>query len=369
LNPWARSKDAVRRSTLGPRILDLIGSLHERDFERALTRRRQGPVTADLLYRVLLGRPATRVEQLDLCRRASAGESLMDLAHWLRASAEGSRVVVHQIGPALRNFVGGQFDPESGLSELPRLVFLHFMKVGGTSISDQLAGYFAEDRARVHMFLDDIALTPPPVLANLRVIAGHLPFAALSLVPPPFVTMAVLRDPFSRTLSHYSHMKTVNPSYASLTLEEFVFDEIYHQSGNYQARQLAFDMDVAAAWRRFSPVHIVVSEGAPADYDRPLAAVFDSRPLEMSDEELMKRARANLDRIDHVAATEQLDSMARVAARLFGRPPVPVGHLNKSPAIDRDAVDARIRRRIEERTEVDRALHEAALERGRASGD
>jgi hypothetical protein len=355
LNPWDRSKDAVRRSALGPRILDLVGRLHEHDFERALTRRRQGPVTADLLYRVLLGRPATRVEQLDLCRRASEGESLMDLAHWLRASAEGSRVVVHQIAPALRSFVGGQFDPETGLAELPRLVFLHFMKVGGTSISDQLAGYFPEDRARVHMFLDDIALTPPPVLANLRVIAGHLPFAALSLVPPPFVTMAVLRDPFSRTLSHYSHMKSVNPS--------------YHQSGNYQARQLAFDMDVAAAWRRFSPVHIVVSEGAPADYDRPLAAVFDSRPIEMTDEELLTRARANLDRIDHVAVTEQLDTMAGVAARIFGRRHVPVGHPNKSPALDRDAIVGRVRRRIEERTAVDRALYEAALERGRAAGD
>jgi hypothetical protein len=293
----------------------------------------------------------------------------MDLAHGLRASAEGSRVVVHQIAPALRTFVGAQFDPETGLSELPRLVFLHFMKVGGTSLSDQLAGYFDDDRARVHMFLDDIALAPPPVLANLRVIAGHLPFAALSLVPPPFTTMAVLREPLSRTISHFSHLKAVNPAYASLTLEEFVFDEIYHQSGNYQARQLAFDMNVATAWRRFTPVHIVVSEGAPADYDRPLAAVFDSRPLEMTDEALLKTAQANLERIDHVAATEQLDSMARVAARLFGRPHVPVGHLNKSPALDRGAIDARIRRRIEERTAVDRVLYEVALERGRAAGE
>jgi hypothetical protein len=239
------------------------------------------------------------------------------------------------------------------------------MKVGGTSLCDLFARWFGNERARVHLFADDIALTPAPVLANLRLIAGHIPFAALALVPPPFTTMTVLRDPFSRTLSHYSHLRSVDPVYRDLTLERFVFDEGFAFSGNYQARQLAYDIDMANAWRSFSPAQRFAARGGdPTPY--PLSALFDSGPVEQSDDELFRNAAANLARIDMVGTTEHLDDIARVVAELFGLRPEPVDRLNVSPPVDRRDIDTRIRRQIEARTAVDRQLYELAQARSPA---
>ena len=297
-------------------------------------------------------------------RRAVLGTPVMDLAHELKASDEGSRVTVHGIAPALRTYLRPQFDADSGESEGPRLVFLHFMKVGGTSLSALFASWIAEERFLVHAFIDDVALIPPPVLANLRLIAGHLPFAALAFVPPPFRTMAVLRDPLSRTLSHYSHLKSVDSRFRDLTLEQFVFDDVYHQlSGNYQARQLAHDMDLMSAWRSYSPEYRVAATGADPRFERPLAALFDSGPMSFSEDELLQTAAANLGRIDFVGVTDRLDDVGRAAARLFAVSPEPVAHLNVSPRVDPGEIEGRIRRRIEERTAVDRELYEIARRR------
>jgi hypothetical protein len=244
------------------------------------------------------------------------------------------------------------------------MVFLHFMKVGGTSLNELFARWFGADRARVQLFADDIALTPAPVLANLRLIAGHIPFRALPLIPQPFSTLAVLRDPFSRTLSHYSHLKSVEPLYRDLTLERFVFDEGFAFSGNYQARHLAHDIDLADAWRRYSPVNRFAARGGgPAPY--PLAALFDSGPVELSDEELFVAAATNLAQIDLVGVTDHLDEIARAVARTFGFTAEPVGHLNTSPPVDRRDIDTRVRRKIEQRTAVDRELYDLAIQRTR----
>jgi hypothetical protein len=297
-------------------------------------------------------------------RRAVTGTPVMDLAHELKASNEGSRVTVHGIAPALRTYLRPQFDPDTGESEGPRLVFLHFMKVGGTSLSALLTKWVPDERLIVHAFVDDIALMPPPVLANLRLIAGHLPFAALALVPPPYRTMAVLRDPLSRTLSHYSHLKQVGPGFRDLTLEQFVFDDVYLQlSGNYQARQLAHDMDLVNAWRSYSPEYRAVATGADRLLEHPLAALFDSGPMSISESELLRTAGANLAQLDFVGVTDRLDDMARDAARLFGASPEQVPYLNVSPEVNRRDIDERILRRIEERTAVDRELYELAKRR------
>jgi hypothetical protein len=321
---------------------------------------------AEVLYRVLLGRPAHRNEQDEMRRRAAMGVPVMDLAHELKAGDEGSRVTVHAITPALRTYLRPMFDPDSGQSERPRLVFLHFMKVGGTSLSDLFARWFAGERARVHMFVDDLALMPPPVLANLRLIAGHIPFAALALVPPPYRTLAVLRDPLSRTLSHYSTLVSSDPGFQNLTLDQFVSDETFQLSGNYQARQLAHDIDLANAWRSYSPEQRVAATGADPLIEHPLAALFDSGPLNLSDDELLRDATANMAKIDLLGTTDRLDDIAGRVAELFGVPRESAPRLNISPPTDRRQIDERIQRKIEQRTAVDRELYELARRRARS---
>lgn len=361
-SPWGTPLPRIRVRAARPR------DRKEQQLDHVLARGRRSGMVGDILYRLLLGRPASDAEQAELRRRSQEGIPLMDLAHALKGSAEGSRVTVHGVVPALRTYVRPRFDAGTGQSVLPRLVFLHFMKVGGISLSDLFAGWFDVEEARIGLFVDDLALTPPPMLATLRLIAGHIPFAALALIPPPFKTLAVLRDPLSRTVSHYSTLKKSDSAFHDLTLERFVFDDTFEAlSGNYQARQLVHDIDLAGAWRSYSPEHLVAASGGDPFVDYPLAALFDSGRMDASDDELLRHAASNLGRIDLVGTTDDLDGVARRVAEVFGRRPEPVNRLNVSDQIDRADLSDRIRRRIEDRSAIDRELY--LLARGRARSE
>jgi hypothetical protein len=240
------------------------------------------------------------------------------------------------------------------------------MKVGGTSLSDLFQRWVGVDRSRVHIFVDDLILTPPLLLSQLRLLAGHFPYEALSFVPDPYSTLCVLREPVARTLSHYSELRSARARYRDLPLDEFVFNEEFDvPSGNYQARQLAHEIGLADAWRSYTPEEGLRAAGADPEQAYPVQALFDSTPLQFDEDTLLHRARANLARIDFVGVTESLDSVGGAVARLFGTTPERPQRLNVSVPIDRRDIDRRILRRIEGRTAVDRELYEAALSRAR----
>jgi hypothetical protein len=96
----------------------------------------------------------------------------------------------------------------------------------------------------------------------------------------------------------------------------------------------------------------------------PLQDLFETGPIGLPDDVLLRRAAANLERVDIVGVTEDLDGAARQVASLFGLAPVTLGRLNASlPAADRGDVEPHIRRRIDERTAVDRELYDLARRR------
>lgn len=352
------SREASRRSSRWARVAG-----------PASARAGDPEVMGDLLYRALAGRAPSEAELCDPRLTTLEPDWLIDLAHRLKATPEGARVTVHGIVPALRTYLRPRFDEQTGQAALPRLVFMHFMKVGGTSLSDVLAQWFGPEDARVHIYIDDLALTPPPVLATIRVLAGHIPFAALAFIPRPFRSMAVLRDPVERTISHYSSLKATEGAYRLLSLEQFVFDETFDAlSGNYQARQLAHDPDLANAWRTYSPEWMVAASGGDPMMARPMASLFDSGPIRVAGDALLKVASDHLAEIDFVGTTDDLDGVARSVAALFAMPPgsVAVPRLNVSAPFDRSQLSAPILKRIEEKTEVDRELYQQA--KLRASG-
>jgi hypothetical protein len=244
------------------------------------------------------------------------------------------------------------------------LVFLHIMKVGGSSLTDLVRRLVAPERVRMHVFLDDLVLLPRPLLAQMSLIGGHIPYEGLSLIPGPYSTMTVLRDPYTRTLSHFTHLRQVRPTHRNLSLEQFVFDEQFASlSSNYQARQLVHEIDLGGAWVRYSPPLRCVQAGGDPHDDHPLQSVFDSAPLELSDEQLADQAEKSLAAINYVGITERLDETAHAISRLFGARSRPLPRLNTSPPIDPSEIDARIRRRIDQQTEVDRYLYEIAAAR------
>jgi hypothetical protein len=335
-------------------------------LDRGLLRRRESALLADALYRSLLGRAASREEEATVRERAAQGVSFDGLVKDLLSSEEGVDQAIARSGPAFRSKLRRRFSSRAAGAFGPRLVFLHIMKVGGTSLSDSFQRWVAPDQARVHVYMDDLLLTPAPILAQLRLIAGHIPYGALPLIPGPYDTLCVLRDPFSRTISHYTHLRAVRDRYRDVTLDEFVSNEEFDvPSGNYQARQLAHDLDILEAWRSYSPEDLYAARGGDPLHEYPLQSLFDSLPVNFSDDELLRRSTEHLDRIDYVGVTDDLDGIGSAIARLFQVKAEPMPRLNPSPPLDPREIDIRLRRRIDERTAVDRELYQKAQQRAR----
>jgi hypothetical protein len=316
------------------------------------------------MYRAVLGRAPSPEERAAMRRKASDGAGWGELMAGLEASDEGVDRAVARMAPVLESKLRRQF--HDGRPPAPRLVFLHIMKVGGTSLSDLFQRWVGVDRCRVHIFVDDLILTSPLLLNQLQFLAGHFPYEALAVVPPPYSTLCVLREPVARTLSHYSQLRAARAQYRDLSLDEFVFsDEFDVPSGNYQARQLGHEVGLAEAWRSFTPDIELRAAGGRPEQGYPVQALFDSTPLRVDEQTLLHNAQSNLARIDFVGVTESLDAVGAAVARLFGASPEPPERLNASVPMDRQDIDSRILRRIEERTALDRELYETAVRRGR----
>jgi hypothetical protein len=362
----ARVETGVQASAAGP-VLRRLRAVHlDQGVARAAESRRGAAVIAQLLYRTLVGRPPHRRELKSAREQLAAGASYTDLIEHIQQTQDGVDWAVQRGTEALRADLRRRFEQGRPEDE-PRLVFLHIMKVGGSSLSDMVRRLIPEDRVRMHVFLDDLVLMPPQLLRQMSLIGGHIPYEALSYIPGPYSTLTVLRDPYQRLLSHFGHLREVRSAHRDLTLERFVFDDEFAAlSGNYQARQLVHRIDLDGAWQTYSPTQRCRAAGGDPDGEYPLQSLFDSAPVTMPDEQLLDEAATTLAAIDYVGITENLDRTGAAIARLFGCPARPLDRLNTSRGIDPNEIDTRIRRRIDERTAVDRQLYELATERAQA---
>lgn len=351
-----RAASAARRALRRSRCLR--GALWP-PTDAALRRRRDGSIVMAAAWLALTGREPTAAEQARLLARSRRGLSFEGLVEEVLETPEAMELAVTRGSRAVRRIMDADIEaagPEAGRSE-PRVLLLHIMKTGGISLSHLLEQLARPARSAVSVFLDDLLTMPAPRLKSLRTISGHIPFEALELLPVPFQTVTVLRDPVARTLSHYRELQRSHAVPGGLSLDEFLSDERYAvPSGNYQARALAHSVDLAQAWVTYSPKARYLQAGGQEDQLYPLQALFDSTPIQVSDEQLLETATKNLSAIDVVGTTESLDGVARRLCHLFGAPYTEVPHLNASEPTP-DELPTRLRRLIEQRTELDRELY------------
>lgn len=241
-----------------------------------------------------------------------------------------------------------------------RVVFMHIMKTGGNSFSQLCSDWVLPGKARRGLYIDDLLLTPPAMLSRLDFIGGHLPYEALDLIPGRFRTVTLLRDPVDRTISHYMELRRSGPPYEDMSLARFIESDAGRVvARNYQARQLAHRVGVTDAWCSYSPAsRIRALTSQPARY--PLQALFDSTPIDMSDDELFETARRNLGAIDFVGVTENMVDLAGRLAQTVNGSVREVPRLHVSPPFDRSQLTRSLRQTIEALTAVDRELYDLA---------
>ncbi|MCX2983303.1 hypothetical protein EYC98_20775 [Halieaceae bacterium IMCC14734] len=191
---------------------------------------------------------------------------------------------------------------------LNSLFFIHIPKTGGTSLRKLL-----ESRVESHKVLPDEnslrrfeGFYPPASvlecyaqdeLERYQLLRGHYHYDYGMLLPQPCITITVLREPVSRTLSHIRMLQRNWPPLAELSVDEVIASNIA-EIDNLQTRFLG---------RSISEFR--TSEGITPDY------VPDTVSLTESD---FESAASNLRKIDFVGVQEDILSLVR---RLFPNDP------------------------------------------------
>ena len=323
------------------------------------------------LYRGLLGRAPDEAglnHQLGALAEGRVG--LRDLIHGLRWSTESGlgwlKSPAGQRGPAVWSSASGR---RARGGEEP-VYFLHIMKTAGTSLVNALGSVAGERLCLTQMFLDYLPFVPDPVLQGAALVAGHLGYGAVPLLAPGTRVVTVIREPVSRVLSHYSHLRrdpAVVDQTAELSLEDFVRSPRWRPLvENFQARHLVHDVDVAGAWETFSPARRLAELGPPfpAHDHLPLQFLLDYGPLALAADELAAVALARLDSLDLVGVTEDLRSFHAALLAHWGRPAqdsdLPRDNVGVAP-LGRSEVAPDLLEEIQAANQVDLALYERAL--------
>lgn len=217
------------------------------------------------------------------------------------------------------------------------IFFVHIMKTAGATFRQHLFANVGERSVYPNALVDDdvetanysierLAALRDERRSDVRVYAGHFPWAAVGLIDPRPVTMTLLRDPVARTISYLRHCERLHDRHRGLALEAiyedpFVFPCLIQ---NHQAKIFAMRRE-----DRFESYMDV---------------------LEV-DEDRLTLAKENLEQVDLLGLTDDFDGFTRrVADRLdwtFG--PVQDRHV---PAT-RVRVPRSFRRRIERDNQAD----------------
>ncbi|MHB1447074.1 MAG: hypothetical protein ACYCTI_03170 [Acidimicrobiales bacterium] len=277
----------------------------------------------DGLYQGFFGRPADRAGLAHQLEALESGRvELAGLIHALRWSPESALAWV--ASPAVvrgEELWASRAGAGAGAGSEEQIYFLHIMKTAGTSLINAMAARSGPRLCVSQVFLDHIPFLPEPLLRGAALVAGHLGAGVVPLLAPDAKVVTVIREPLSRVLSHYSHLRrdpAVMSHAADLSLSDFIRLPRWRPLvENFQARHLVHDVAVAGAWVDFSPEEALAAMGPPfPEVDAlPLQFLLDYSPLPHSEAELLEAASARLESLDLVGVTDGLDDFyARLLA-------------------------------------------------------
>jgi hypothetical protein len=236
------------------------------------------------------------------------------------------------------------------------LFFVHIMKTAGRSVREEIqrnvgdgALYPAPGAQRIprprseSLYWDIGALLALSAedRRSFRAYVGHWPLLAADSLDVDVITLTVLRDPVERTLS-LLRMQAESPERQGLAVED-----LYEHWFDYPCLIRDHQTKVLSMTAQDRPETFM--DVIDVDRDR------------------LARAKANLERIDHLGVYEHLGDVVREVCRRYGWPEHELGHLNRS-STELEVPDG-LRERIAEDNALDSELYEHAvqLERARSS--
>lgn len=226
----------------------------------------------------------------------------------------------------------------------PRIAYVHIAKSAGTWLRTMLERNYAAEDICNFRFQPQFDKAPRESYIHKRLFCAHITFETAMTLDAELVT--VLRNPFDRIASLYSYWHEVENG--PEIVRSMSFDEFLENS----VPRLGQDLDNAQTWQ-LAFGHTTVERRAHAD---------------LSGDELLAMAVANLSKFAVIGIYEELPTLARSLKERFG-----IGNLAVNKPLNSTSTRLPVssltmdqRRRIYERNDIDLALydHVVGLVRG-----
>jgi SAM-dependent methyltransferase len=197
------------------------------------------------------------------------------------------------------------------------LYFLHIPKTAGTSFIAILEEHFSDSEICPAQLWHDLLAIPYSRLEGYRLFRGHFYAYLEDYLPQKPVLLTMLRDPLERSLSHFDHIRNEPghylyhkaQSHGNIT-EALQDPDMRAMIANFQTRSLALRLDPVAISTGLDQEQL---EGL--ELERRLETDIAS---DVTDDELLRRAKACLDRCLFVGIVEQFDDSVSMLNQLFG---------------------------------------------------
>lgn len=239
--------------------------------------------------------------------------------------------------------------------------FFHIPKTAGDTLQSVLVRNFSEEDICHAYTWTTLLKQNRATVRSKKLFQGHFYGPLESIVGRPCFTFTLLRDPIERALSHYGHVLHDPNHYlhqravALGSIEAYLDDpEARMTVSNFQARMLALDVDVEAAY------HALTDE-ARAQWG--LERYLETTDFGLAGESLLETARKRLENLGLVGITERFDETLALLC-FKQRWGYPAGVTNRNVNVRRtraDALSPDTIQRLKQLNEVDIPLYEGAV--------
>lgn len=184
---------------------------------------------------------------------------------------------------------------------MPKLAFIHVPKTGGSAFVGTIIDYWPKELVSPYTGIKGFIEDADP--SKYHFTAGHVFYEKMKeLLSPDRSYMTIMREPVQRVYSHYNHVRKFKQTLAQ-SIEEFVYDSSDSPlAHNLMARYYAW-------WTE--------------DFNKNSThwtAELERTDIPISDDELYKRARANLEEFWHVGTQEKWIETVQIVHEWLDKP-------------------------------------------------